>query len=119
MTDKDLKQLTPPEQKVAARVLSKEGNSTREIQKMIGIDDVTAWRALDQVTPEGLKRFEADFINMRQLKKKKGIVAVDDRLLELIPKEKRIDQVVKAGEYFAGNKEQTLQQININVSRGE
>lgn len=113
MTDKDIKQLTPLEQKVAAKVLSENGYSTRKIQKITGMDDVTAWRASQQATPEELKRFEADFTTWIQERKKIGVVAVHNRLLDLIPKERRIDQVVKAGEFLEGKGNQTLQQFNV------
>lgn len=107
-----LKQLTPLQDKVAAKVLSRQGYSSQKIQKILGIDDVTAWRASHQATPEELKDFEVQFTTWLKESKQIGMVAVQNRLLDLIPKEKRIDQVVKAGEFFEGKSAPTLVQIN-------
>jgi len=94
--------LSPSEKKVAAKVLNHQGYSTRRLESLLGIDDTTAWRALKEATPEALKQFEVDFTEAIAEMKRKGIGLVQKRLLELIPKERRIDQVVKAGEFFEG-----------------
>ena len=106
--------MTPIHQKVAAKVLHDNGYVDRKIEEILGIDHVTAWRASQQATPEELKQFETDFNIWIKEKKQMGMVAVQKRLLELIPKEKRIDQVVKAGEFFEG-KSQTLIQQNMTL----
>lgn len=100
--NKDLKLLPPPEKKVAAKVLGEEGYSTRQIEELLEIDNVSAWRAIRGLTEPELEQFETDFRAMIAAKKKQGIKLVADRLLQLIPKERRIDQVVKAGEYLEG-----------------
>lgn len=101
MTD-NLKELPPPEKKVAAKVLYDMGWSSRQIESWIGIDNVTVIRASEQPTPEALKQFETEFTIAIQSEKMKGIAIGVKRLLELIPKERRVDQVVKGLEYFEG-----------------
>lgn len=116
MTD-DLKELPPPEKKVAAKVLTEAGYSSRRLEDMLGMDNVSIWRASQEATPDDLKQFETDFQIAIGDMKKQGVALVQKRLLELIPKERRIDQVVKAGEYLEG-KTQTLQQINVGSNMG-
>ena len=77
-------------------------SSTHRLESLLGIDDTTAWRATKEATPDELKQFEIDFTEAIAEMKRKGIGLVQKRLLELIPKERRIDQVVKAGEFFEG-----------------
>lgn len=94
--------LSPPEQKIAAKVLSDEGYSTRRIEALLGVDNVTVWRATQQATPDDLKQFETDFAAALTEVKKQGISLVHKRLLELIPEEYHIDQLIKAGLFLEG-----------------
>ena len=113
MTD-NLRELPPPEKKVAAKELILNGYSLRQVEGILGIDKDTASRYANQETPEDLRQFETIFKNYIQEQKQKGIDIVYKRLLELLPRERRIDQVVKAGEYLEGkNNPQTLQQFNV------
>ena len=98
----DIKHLPKPQQKVIAKAMAKSGYSTRQLQRLLGVDDVSVWRATKEATPDELKQFEADFTEALKETKRTGIAMVQKRLLQLVPKEKRIDQVVKAGEYFEG-----------------
>lgn len=119
MVNKDLKELNNKELQVAAKTLILSGYTTRKVEEILGVDHVTASRYADAPTPEDMKQFETIFTEYILEKKKKGINMVHDRLLELVPKERRIDQVVKAGEYLEGkNIQQTLNQINIGGELG-
>jgi len=42
-----------------------------------------------------------------------GIAEVNKRLLELLPKERRISEVVKAGEFYQGKSTNSNVQVNI------
>lgn len=103
----ELKLLPPPEKRVAAKVLIEKGYSARRLEELLGEDHVTLWRAAHEATPEELKQFETDFRLAIEQLKCQGIALVQKRLLELIPKERRIDQVVKAGEYLEGRKSES------------
>ena len=111
MNDK-LKYLSPPEKKVAAKVLYRMGWGARKVEEWLGISDDTVLRAAKAPTPKELRQFEAEFELAVQDMKRQGIALVHQRLLELIPRERRIDQVVKAGEYLEGKHSQPSQQAN-------
>lgn len=108
----DLKLLPNPEKKVVAKVLYEKGYSSTQIEEFLGISDDTVIRAAKNATPEQLSQFEEEFRQRIKEMKQTGIGLVQKRLLELIPKERRIDQVVKAGEFLEGRGQGT----NINVS---
>lgn len=121
----EIKGLSPKEKRVAAKVLKDQGFSTRKMEQLLGMDRVTAWRASKEATPKELKQFETDFTQIIQEMKLEGIFLVQKRMLQLIPKEFRIDQLIKAGEYFEGrlnssgdeNKAPVQNNININVDK--
>ena len=112
---KELKQLSPKEKQVAAKVLVTEGYSTRRIAELLDMNDSTAWRKAKEATPEELKQFEADFTLAISQMKKKGLALVQKRLLELIPKERRIEAIVRAGEYLEGKSNVQINNQNISA----
>lgn len=114
----NLKELSPPELKVAAKELILNGYTTRKVEEILGIDHVTASRYADAPIPEEMKQFETIFDNYIKEQKAKGINIVYKRLLELVPKERRIDQVVKAGEFLEGKQQGVVQQFNIGSEMG-
>lgn len=99
---KKLKDLSPKEKKVAAKVLGKQGYSTRKLEKILGVDNVTIWRSKNTQTPEEMKQFETDFTDAIDTMKKRGTAMIQDRILKLIPLEFRMDRLIKAGQYFEG-----------------
>lgn len=98
----DLKTLPPPEKRVAAKVMTKAGYSSRRLEALLGVDHNTVWRASQEATPEELVQFETEFNSAIKDMKTEGISLGMKRLLELIPKERRIDQVVKGLEHMEG-----------------
>jgi len=119
MTNKQLQRLTKDEIKVAAKTMMENGYTTRQVEEVLNIDHSSAALYAKMPTPEELSEFSTIFDNYIKQNKQKGIVLVYNRLLELLPKERRIDQVVKAGEYLEGkNIQQTLNQINIGGELG-
>lgn len=115
---KDLKELPTPEKKVAAKVLTEHKYTLRGIENVLGIDHSTAAYYKDEPVPEELKEFSTIFDNYLTECEKKGIVMVAERILDLIPEEKRIDQLVKAGEYFKGNNQNPSSLTQINIDKG-
>jgi len=111
----DLEKLPKEKQKVVAKVLYKMGWASKKIEEWLGISDTTIWRASELPTPEELKQFEIDFQVAVKGIKQEGIAKVLKRILEIIPKEKKLDQLVKAGEYLEGTKTPLVaQQFNID-----
>lgn len=111
--DHSIKKLPRVKQKVIAKALSDEGYSTRRIQQLIGVDDVSVWRYTKEQTPEELKQFEAEFKLAINEMKIKGVAEVHKRMMEIIPKYPRLDHLVKAGQYFEGKLDNNNNQINI------
>lgn len=103
MTKKQLEHLSPPEKRVAAKKLVEAGYSIRTIEDLIGASNASISRWARESTPDEMKQFEADFNKELKAWKKQGLGMVHKRLLELLPRERRIDQVVKAGEYLDGS----------------
>lgn len=114
MTD-NLKQLPPPEKKVAAKILILNGYSSRKCEEILGIDNVTAIRYAELPTPDDLKQFETIFNAYIAENKQKGIDLVYKRLLELLPRERRIESVVKAGEFLEGRREASNVAVQVNT----
>ena len=114
----ELKALPPPEKKVAAKILYQMGWGSRKIEEWLGVSDSSVVRYKDEQTPEDLKQFEAEFEAAIRDMKQQGVAMAQKRLLELIPKERRIDQVVKAAEYLEGKTNNQLTQINIGSELG-
>ena len=119
MTQKDLKELNPKEIHTAATVLQMSGYTSRKVEEILGIDHTTASRYANAPIEEDMQQFATIFKEFIDTKKHMGIKMVYDRLIDLIPRERRIDQVVKAGEYLEGkNVPQSLTQVNIGGEMG-
>lgn len=102
MVLKKLETLSPPQKRVVAKELMDVGYSSRTLEDLLGADYSTIARWAREDTPENLQRFATQFRSELAIQKQKGTVMVMSRLLELIPKERKIDQVVKAGEFLEG-----------------
>lgn len=109
----NLKHLPPPEKKVVAKELAKAGYSTRTLEEWVGADHTTISRWALEETPKEMQRYATQFRKQLDIYKQKGIALGVKRLLELLPKEKRVDQLVKGLEYLEGKKEPTTA-IQIN-----
>jgi hypothetical protein len=107
----ELKLLPPPEKKVVAKQLILNGFSSRQVQEILEIDHQTALNYANMPTPAEQEEFSTIFANYIKSQKQKGINLVYKRILELVPKERRIDQVVKAGEFLEGK--QQGNQVNV------
>lgn len=113
----NLKQLSPPEIKVAAKELILNGYTTRKVEEILGIDHSTAARYAEAPIEEEQQQFATVFDAYIKDQKAKGINIVYKRLLELVPKERRIDQVVKAGEFLEGKSNKGIEvQVNNQVN---
>jgi transposase-like protein len=102
MTIKGFENFSKEEKKVIAKTLYNMGWSSRKLEQWLGLSDNTIQRAVKQPTPEEMKRFEAEFKLAIQNEKMKGVALGIKRLLELLPKERRIEPLVKGLEYLEG-----------------
>jgi predicted transcriptional regulator len=110
----ELKLLPPPEKKVAAKVLYKLGWGLTKIEEQLGVSDTSVWRYAQEPTPDDLKEFETEFETAIANVKQKGLALAQKRILELLPKERRIDQVVRAAEYLEGKSGKGDTKVQIN-----
>ena len=113
MKDKDFKLLPKPKKKVVAKVLYDMGWSTRTIEQWLGIDNSTVSRYAKTPTPEKLQQFATDFTIAIQSEKQRGIALGIRRLNELIPKERRIEPLVKGLEFLEGKQQGVGVMVNI------
>lgn len=114
--NKSPKRLSKPKKRIAAKVLDAEGYSNAEIAEWLGISEPTASRYRKLDTDEKFKAFETEFKKTISIMKYDGIGKVHKRLLERIPDERRISEIVKAGEFLEGKQQTNNVQVNINNS---
>lgn len=107
-----LKKLPKPEKKVVAQELVKAGYSTRRVEDWIGADQSTISRWALEDTPEEMHQYASDFRKQIEGMKTQGIAMGVRRIQQLLPKEKRLDQVVKTLEYLEGKQGGSNIQIN-------
>lgn len=106
MSRPKLSAMSPAKKVIASKVLCDEGFTYSQIGRILGISDDTAKRYIEKYSPiedsVRLSKFEAGFKTLVAGKSFEGQMAVYNRLLELVPKERRVSEVVKAGEFFQG-----------------
>jgi len=91
-----------------------EGWTNGEISEFLGISSASVSRySIVPKDPERLKEFEQEFMHAIKAMQYAGIAEVNKRLLELLPKERRISEVVKAGEFYQGKSTNSNVQVNI------
>ena len=111
--------LGKPKKQVAAKILRDDACWTFEkIARVLNVSEPTAFRYAKRFTgietPDELKEFETKF---KLYIKGKEFVALDmvfDRMLEIIPREKRLDQLVRAGEFLQGKRDTNQTNVQVN-----
>jgi len=116
MTSEKIKNLlSPEEKKVVAKVLQEKGHSSRKLEKWLGLSDTTILRAKEMPTPDELKQFEADFRGKLEMIKTRGIFLGYQQLVNLVSKERKIDQLVKGLDKLEGKSTPVIaQQFNVD-----
>lgn len=110
--NKSPKRLSKPKKVIAAKVMDDDGYSNAEIATWLGISEATASRYRRLDTPEKFKAFESEFKKTLAIMKYDGLGKVHKRINELVPNERRISEVVKAGEFLEGKHDRGTQ-VNI------
>ena len=114
-----MKRMGKPKKEVMAKVLrDQEGMTYSDIGEWLGVSNDTARRyALIPQTPEALIEFESNFAVIVRGMQYEGIAKVNERLLTLLENERKISEVVKAGEYFQGGRAKSeAPNIQVNIA---
>ena len=114
-----MKRMGKPKKEVMARVLKyNEDMTDSNIGKWLGVSDSTARRyAVATKTPDSLVEFEREFALIVRGMQYEGIAKVNERLLTLLENERKISEVVKAGEYFQGGRAKSeAPNIQVNIA---
>lgn len=103
------------QRKIIGKVMYEFGWGSTQLGKWLNMKSDTIRRAADLPTPEALVAFEESFrLAMRDMDMI-GLFETKKRIRQLIPREKDIIKLVKAGEFFGGEtiKKQTNTQVNV------
>lgn len=100
--ENDISKLPPPKKKVAAKVLYRNGWGSRIVGEWLGVSKDTVIRSRKIPTPENLRQFETDLEAVIKDMKLEARALLHKRIIELIPKEKRLDHLVRVGEFLEG-----------------
>lgn len=98
----EISNLPPPKKRIAAKVLYRNGWGSRIVGEWLGVSKDTVIRSSKEPTPEVLRQFETEFDNMIKDMKLEARALIFKRIIELVPTEKRLDYLVKAGEFLEG-----------------
>lgn len=102
LSQQSIRSMSKEEKKSVAKVMTELGWGSRKIESWLGISDTTIQRALSIPTPDELKQFESDFRLSIQSMKNEGLALAIQRMLELLPKEKRMDVLIQVAQFFEG-----------------
>jgi len=103
------------QRKVAGKVMYQLGWGTKTLSKWLNVNANTIKKAANQPTPEAMIAFEESFrIAMRDMDMV-GLFETKQRIRSLIPHEKDIIKLVKAGEFFGGQQTKTQNNTQVNV----
>lgn len=93
----------------------------KQIGQWLGLSDDTAKRYADvyELGEEKLEKFTDEFMGVMRVMQLDGLGKVTKRINELVPKERRISEVVKAGEFYSGRKGSNIQVNIANIIQKE
>lgn len=99
---KKIVKLDKRRKKVVAKVGVDYGHSYREIGRLLGLSKDTIGRYAKEEIPSDLRQFETQVKDLFTEQKFVLSARCIARLQELVPRERRISEVVKAAEYAEG-----------------
>lgn len=94
--------LPKDKKRVVAKVLYKNGLGSRIVGRWLGISKDTVIRSSNISTPRVLRQYETEFEVAIKFMKLRASGLILRRIIELVPKEKNLENLVKAGNYFEG-----------------
>ena len=107
---------TKTQKKVIAKLMYEAGWGSKRLSEWFKVSPgtVTNWSKLP--TPEALKQFEERFKLAMLDMDMEGTLRIKNRILNIVPEETDINKLVKAGEFFSGEREKRVNQTNIQVN---
>lgn len=108
--------LTKPKKKVVAKMMYEAGWGTKHLSQWFHIEQQTIYNWAKIPTPESLKDFEQKFKMAMTDYDMESTFNVKSRINQLIPNENDINKLVKAGEFFDGQREKRVSQNNTQVN---
>jgi hypothetical protein len=103
------------QRKVAGKVMYQLGWGTKTLANWLNVNAATIKKAANEPTPEVMVAFEESFrLAMRDMDMV-GLFETKKRIRQLIPREKDIIKLVKAGEFFGGEQAKTANNTQVNV----
>lgn len=103
------------QRKVIGKVMYQLGWGGKTLSKWLNVNANTVRKAANEPTPEAMVAFEESFrLAMRDVDMV-GLFETKKRIRDLIPKEKDIIKLVKAGEFFGGSAAKTQNNTQVNV----
>jgi hypothetical protein len=107
---------TKKQKKVVAKVMYEAGWGARRISEWLKIGESTVFSYKDLPTPEALQLFEQSFKAAMMDYDMVSTFGIKSRIMALVPEERNIEKLVKAGQFFAGVSEKKTQnntQVNV------
>jgi hypothetical protein len=108
--------LTKKQKKVAVKIMYEAGWGTKRLSQWFKTSQMTISRWKDIPTPESLQLFEQSYKAAMMDYDMQSVFGIKSRIMQLIPHEENIDKLVKAGEFFSGERERRTQnntQVNV------
>lgn len=103
------------QRKVMGKVMYQLGWGGKTLGKWLNVAANTVRKAASEPTPEAMVAFEESFrLAMRDVDMI-GMFETKQRIRDLIPKERDIIKLVKAGEFFGGQQQKTQNNTQVNV----
>ena len=107
---------TKKQKKVMAKLMYEAGWGNKRLSEWFKVTPGTVSQWTKLPTPEALKEFESRFKLAMLDMDMEGTLRIKNRILEVVPKETDIAKLVKAGEFFAGERAKSVSQNNTQVN---
>lgn len=107
---------TKLEKKVAVKAMYDAGWGSKRLSQWFKVGPQTVIKWTKMPTPEALKEFESRFKAAMLDMDMEATFSIKSRIMNLIPNEEDLNKLVKAGEYFAGEREKRVTQTNTQVN---
>lgn len=108
--------LTRSQKKVVAKVMYEAGWGSKHLAQWFKVTTVSVRDWAKIPTPDALKDFEQRFKAAMLDYDMECTWNIKSRINQLVPNENDINKLVKAGEYFAGEKDRRVSQNNTQVN---
>lgn len=108
--------LTRMQKKVAAKVMYEAGWGSKLLKDWFKVAQPTITNWVKIPTPESLKEWESNFKLAMIDYDMEATFKIKNRIMDLVPNERNIEKLVKAGQFFAGETTKRANQNNTQVN---